>query len=500
MFIANVVVAFLLGLYNGVVVALNDQFLSVIEPAELKSIIGGGLGRIDQRRSPDGLDTVGCTIQANAFVLPEANQQGCAPFMFPLRSRWSPMAVLLTSGGCAVSVKVKHAQDASAEAVIIAHDDDQLPPFFDLGGKRDDLLTASTIIKNSDAIKIFSYIKDNPGKPVKLTFYTGMEKRDLVSIRFWTSTLSRERMLLDLLRPVLEPLQTQNKVAVAHHYEFMDGNDFHCVDDAQLCGNQCTNRGRYCAADPNDDPNSRSITGADVVQEYVRRICIHQRTNQANTQFYWEYSERFAESCTAKGKVNQECSKRVSDKIDPTVFPFVEKCAAESGGPVVDFNGNNTLIDAEMELQRADGFWHSSQISINDSPYYGSTKCSFDDGAQTCPILSAICGAFTDSSLPDVCRLSGGCGLGKGRDVCGQCMEFSSPNFVKDIGECGHGGVSFATVVFVIGFFVAVLLGIAFVYQQRAAGAMRHDIRRIMSQYVPLDKNDLPEYDRTPFA
>jgi len=40
-----------------------------------------------------------------------------------------------------------------------------------------------------------------------------------------------------------------------------------------MCYNLCTNAGRYCATDP-DNNLDKGISGGDVVAESLRRICV----------------------------------------------------------------------------------------------------------------------------------------------------------------------------------------------------------------------------------
>ena len=46
-------------------------------------------------------------------------------------------------------------------------------------------------------------------------------------------------------------------------------------DGENECYNLCTNNGRYCATDPDNDLDN-GISGADVVEESLRRMCIWQ--------------------------------------------------------------------------------------------------------------------------------------------------------------------------------------------------------------------------------
>eukprot|EP00474_Spongospora_subterranea_P008674 CRZ09132.1 hypothetical protein [Spongospora subterranea] len=465
--------------------AVYDTFLSVTQPEELRSVFGAGTGRMEHRVDPNSELRCGTSLKAKVIVLGKDEQQGCVPFSLPIDPTWRRWFVLLQSGGCSLSTKVENAQNAGVSVVIISNNDDELPDHVVLEDANSNYIH-STIIKKSDASKIFDYFGKGPGKSVEVTFEVGLEKSDTVSIVLQTSTFDRDTTkLLVKLGEAFGPLQSQKKMSIEHHYRLVNGSYYDCVTDSKHCGNQCTNSGRYCAQDPNDDLNS-GASGADIVRETLRRICIHQHTNTTNPQFFWDYLAKFSDNCFASNNITKECSKDVSDKIDSTIFPRLKQCVDESGGTESESKSQNKLIEGEMKIT---SYHYLPPIKINGFYYYGSNECSFDDGAQTCPLLNQVCGSFTDSSLPDICRLSGGCGLGKGRDACGHCMEFSSPNFVKDVKDCytGVNGVSIATVIVLISLCVVFMSGIAVVIHRRSTATMRDDLRSIMSQYVPLE-------------
>jgi len=59
------------------------------------------------------------------------------------------------------------------------------------------------------------------------------------------------------------------------HMYIYDGVKTHCLnnDGENFCYNLCTNNGRYCATDPDNDLD-QGISGQDVVKESLRRLCI----------------------------------------------------------------------------------------------------------------------------------------------------------------------------------------------------------------------------------
>ena len=67
----------------------------------------------------------------------------------------------------------------------------------------------------------------------------------------------------------------QGKAKFTPHQYIYDGvkNRCHGSDGKNLCLNLCTNNGHYCATDPDNDL-THGISGAEVVTEALRRICV----------------------------------------------------------------------------------------------------------------------------------------------------------------------------------------------------------------------------------
>ena len=64
------------------------------------------------------------------------------------------------------------------------------------------------------------------------------------------------------------------------------------------CDNQCTNNGRYCNVDPEDDLD-KGASGADVVQENLRQLCFWREMNATgDISPYWNYISKFDTDCS----------------------------------------------------------------------------------------------------------------------------------------------------------------------------------------------------------
>jgi hypothetical protein len=68
---------------------------------------------------------------------------------------------------------------------------------------------------------------------------------------------------------------------------------------APYCPKYCTNNGRYCQFDPDNDPNA-GVSGRDIVEENFRQACLWQALNGTNqTDLWWDYVAMFQASAPA---------------------------------------------------------------------------------------------------------------------------------------------------------------------------------------------------------
>ena len=67
----------------------------------------------------------------------------------------------------------------------------------------------------------------------------------------------------------------------------------------------------------------------------------------------------------------------------------------------------NRVLDAEIQQQKDDNVFTIPTILINDFPYRGGFKCAKPpnlNSADSCPVLNAVCKAFTDDKRPPACK------------------------------------------------------------------------------------------------
>jgi hypothetical protein len=198
---------------------------------------------------------------------------------------------MIDRGGCSFVTKVRNAQYTGAVAVVIADNkclcdrsDTCTPnkdescelrePLMADDGSTEDITIPSILLFKEDADVIKDTLVKN--KVVRMDIsWPVPEPNNTVSYELWFTPTD----------PITDFLNNFDVAAAAFgkrlsftpHMYIYDGMDSDCVvnstADESPCGNLCTNAGRYCAPDPDDNMEYGS-SGADVVKESLRRECI----------------------------------------------------------------------------------------------------------------------------------------------------------------------------------------------------------------------------------
>jgi hypothetical protein len=263
------------------------------------------------------------------------------------------------------------------------------------------------------------------------------------------------------------------------HMYIYDGIRTHCQGNQgeNFCYNLCTNNGRYCATDPDNDLD-RGISGADVVTEALRRLCIwkHYGDIDGVGETWWNYVEDFMSRCnTPDFFMNKDCVKDCykhtgvdGDKID--------RCMLDSGGLEKDVP--NVFLDREIAAQSERGVVVLPTAFVNTAAIRGQLSSS--------NVFKAICSGYAEGTKPEVC------------DRCSYCLD---PTACVTTGECTGGGANGGTVtqsggvsthtfatsmLFVIGIFGAA----GYWHYNRTREEMRDQVRGILAEYMPLEDQD----------
>jgi hypothetical protein len=158
----------------------------------------------------------------------------------------------------------------------------------------------------------------------------------------------------------------------------------------------CTNNGRYCATDPDNDLD-HGISGADVVKESLRRICIWKHYGEADGvgKEWWDYVGEFMERCDRPDYfANEDCVKDAY-KHSGVKKDIIDECMADSGGTTED-DAPNILLESELQHQLEMGVVILPSLFVNGIALRGATSRD--------TVFGAICHSFGEDLQPEICE------------------------------------------------------------------------------------------------
>ena len=221
----------------------------------------------------------------------------------------APFIVMVDRGDCTFVKKVRNAQKLGAAGVIIADNTclcnagsecktedgscETKEPIMADDGSGADITIPSFLMYKQDADPIKEVLKRNT--IVRMQMSWALPRPDSrVEYELWTTPKD------DVSRPLQRNFREVAKALGEHaqftpHMYVYDGLFAGCQgsDGENQCYNLCTNDGRYCATDPDDDLDS-GISGADVVRESLRRLCIWKEYGKDGIGVpWWEYVGAF---------------------------------------------------------------------------------------------------------------------------------------------------------------------------------------------------------------
>jgi hypothetical protein len=261
------------------------------------------------------------------------------------------------------------------------------------------------------------------------------------------------------------------------HMYIYDGVKTHCQgnDGENFCYNLCTNNGRYCATDPDNDLD-KGISGADVVKESLRRLCIwkHYGEQDGVGEIWWNYVEEFMDRCnTADYFMNDDCVRDCYKhaKVDEDK---INRCMGDSGGLTKD--APNAFLDLEISAQSERGVVVLPTAFVTTAAIRGQLSSS--------SIFNAICAGYSEGTKPKICDKCSGCSdiiacVAKG----GKCPANAS-------GSSSSGQVSTHTFGFTIFFMTALCRGVGYWHYNKTRENMREQVRGILAEYMPLEDNN----------
>lgn len=331
----------------------------------------------------------------NGYVWFAAPSNGCEPITDTnINAEVVNLIVFFYRGDCAFVLKVKHAQDRGAKAVVIINNipgQDVTKITMKDNGLGGNLYIPAFLISDIDGAAVKKSIED--GETVSLVLkFEQVTLADLIYLDLWISSAN------DLSQSFLKNFasigkQLTKKNAEFHpHYVFIkclncEKNNF------QESHDDCLGGGRYCAPDP-DGPGP--IKGRDVVIENLRQICMFNQLSESKDYSIWfKFQEEFSNNCESK-IFNDDCSNEIMKKLGLNTSE-VKKCYNKSFAKgYEDYLSENTILREEMVDWHSNGLHYFPALIINGQLYRGDLENS--------AVKLALCAGYQIKYQPEFCK------------------------------------------------------------------------------------------------
>lgn len=398
---------------------------------------------------------------------------------------WKPPFILMMDrGGCSFVQKVRNAQHAGAAGVIIADNVcvcgnaecmnataadgekcEQFEPTMSDDGSGGDIAIPAFLMFKHDADLIKKEAVDKNQHIQVEMGWTMPRAPDRVKYDIWSSP--GDKIGDEFLRnwgPIATKLADHTEFT-PHQYIF-SGVEM-CVDEqgTNMCVDMCTNNGRYCA----NVVAGRGITGAKVVSESLRRICVWQNFGASGS--YWDYIKYFSDLCTtgelfSSAACLDDVFKRAG--IDKGI---INNCMSDSGGtsPGVKGGNTNSLLDKQIDSQEENGIIIVPTILVNTMHFSG--------GLTVPNVFHVICAGFLDENAPELCKVC---------DKCSEKLACVEEGFCASQNTTDSGSISKRSFGLTLLCLCSIFGVAAYIHWKRTREEMRDRVRDILAEYMPL--------------
>jgi len=278
------------------------------------------------------------------------------------------------------------------------------------------------------------------------------------------------------LQPFVKPLGSD--VQFTGRAFIYDGQEWGCTQPWFPCGTQCAFNGQFCSPDPDGDLDS-GHSGADIVFENLRQICIFQQANATvATDFglkYWKYTALFYANCLSQNNW-ADCSvtQQTAAGLDPAV---TASCVSGSTSPS---GTDNSLLENEVRLREDYLILVLPTVVVNEQVLRGQPTAV--------GVLSAICNGFA-TKTPAVCACTA---------VSSDWLTFCAENGIdqvpvadggKKVESSGTASWAVALIVLLVLAVVGLVIGgvIAYKRAHKNMETMLEDYRRLEAEEAVED-------------
>mmetsp|Transcript_712 Transcript_712/g.1063 ORF Transcript_712/g.1063 Transcript_712/m.1063 type:complete len:515 (-) Transcript_712:210-1754(-) len=401
----------------------------------------------------------------------------------------SPYILMVDRGSCTFVQKVRNAQRSGAAAVVIADttclcsmgdlcqdsnaECEPREPLMADDGSGADITIPSFLMFKQDADKVKAQLRSN--SMVQMEMGWSLPSPDnRVEYDLWTTPT--DLVVRDFMQTYKEAaVALGNRAYFTPHMYIYDGMLSNCQGDdgENQCYNLCTNNGRYCATDP-DNNLDKGISGADVVVESLRRLCIWKVYGKDDGvgEKWWNYVNEFMVRCDNPDFfMSGECVDDVYKRVGINGGK-VNKCMDDSGG--VEDDIENELLSNELSYKEQAGVVIIPALFVNKVVIRGTLNFK--------TIFQAVCAGYLTGTEPDICSMCSSCPDEYKCTVNGYCEGNNTAHGIK-------GNVSG-------GVFISTLIGMTCLFfiagacqYRRQQSQMRDAVKGVVAEYMPVGQD-----------
>jgi hypothetical protein len=235
---------------------------------------------------------------------------------------------------CYFALKVWHAQQAGAAAVLVADSIDESlitmdspEESTDADGYIEKILIPSALIDKSFGDSLKESLNNKDEVLLRIDWRESVPHPDnRVEYEFWTNSNDECGARCDEQMNFVKNFKGHAQILERGGYTLFTPHyiTWFCPQpfvESSQCKSQCINRGRYCAPDPEKD-FGEGYEGKDVVYENLRQLCVHRVANESNRSWvWWDYVTDFHVRCSMKEKkYSKDCAEDVMKSLGKCIF------------------------------------------------------------------------------------------------------------------------------------------------------------------------------------
>lgn len=441
---------------------------------------GGSIAQVMYYADSDLCDFA--TIDTRAGYPIRANDEETG-MMLPWQS---PYILMVDRGGCTFVQKVRNAQRVGAAGVIIAdntclcsagdachsdlgHNCEEREPIMADDGSGSDISIPSFLMFKQDADLVKAEVQANHAVRLEMTWALPSPD-DRVEYELWTTPT--DIISRDFQKEFKEAAVALGKRAYFTPQMYVyDGLRSGCqgMDGENDCYNLCTNNGRYCATDPDNDLD-RGISGADVVRESLRRMCVWEKYGAEDGVGvpWWDYVNEFMFRCnTEEFFSSKPCVKDAMGHAGVDAA-LIDQCMEDSGG--LEADAKNEFMEKQILAKDKSGVVILPAMYVNRVSIRGSLEFPV--------VFKAICAGYASGTVPSVCATCASCSDQKACITNGYCGSKKAEEAVSKV------NMAYAMAGLVVFFAI-----VSYIQHRRYQSQMQAQVKGIIAEYMPLESD-----------